>query len=131
MLARQLHVLGQDHRLVYLCNSFFAQLGPPGKWPTKGMNIYRKRQFYRQWRQGNQGRAHGIVCPNCGHVGGHRHLASARAGLLKMRTWRVYQGRQTGEVAEHHSDEQAAVGAAWEHMRRRAEFVAPWCVWAW
>jgi hypothetical protein len=31
-----------------------------------------------------------------------------------MRTWRVHQERQTGEVAEHHTREQAAQRAAWE-----------------
>ena len=30
----------------------------------------------------------------------HRRVASARADLLTMRTWRVHQERQTGEVAD-------------------------------
>lgn len=54
MLITQLAELGIRHRLIYLCNSYFARLGPSGEWPIKGMDIFRQRQFYRLQREARQ-----------------------------------------------------------------------------
>lgn len=53
MLIRQLHDLGHDHTLVYLCNQFYAGLGPLGECPVKGLDFYQQRAFYHRWKKEN------------------------------------------------------------------------------
>lgn len=50
-LKNDLLKLSRAATLIYLCNQFYSDLGPPGEYPLKGMDFYKRRKFLMENRR--------------------------------------------------------------------------------